>query len=99
MKGHVSLLSLNPGSPSLQQALMHKTLSGIFNFYIQGFRSMTLGRMLWKIIILKLLVIFAVIRVFFCPDYLETRYATDEERADHVMSVIIGSVNSSTGHR
>ncbi len=58
---------------------------------------MTLGRTLWKIIILKLFVIFAVIRVFFCPDYLETRYATDAERADYVISVMTGAVNGASG--
>ncbi len=49
---------------------------------------MTLGRTLWKIILLKLFVIFVVIRVFFCPDYLQTRYDTDRERADHVFAVV-----------
>ncbi len=67
---------------------MGRLITRVFQFYLQGFRSMTLGRTLWKIILVKLLVIFAVIRLFFCPDYLQTRYSTDVERADHVFAVI-----------
>lgn len=67
---------------------MRDLFSGIIQFYVQGFRSMTLGKTLWKIIIIKIFVIFAVIRVFFCPDYLHTRYSTDQERVEHVFSVV-----------
>ena len=67
---------------------MRGLFARIVRFYLEGFRSMTLGRTLWKIILLKLFVIFVVIRVFFCPDYLQTRYDTDRERADHVLAVV-----------
>ena len=33
---------------------MKNTLLTIWNFYLEGFRSMTLGRTLWVIILLKL---------------------------------------------
>ncbi len=60
----------------------------IVGFYVNGFRSMTLGKTLWKIILIKLIIIFVVIRLFFMPDYLNTRFKTDSERAQHVMNVI-----------
>ncbi len=60
----------------------------IMDFYVNGFRSMTLGKTLWKIILIKLIIIFAVIKFFFMPDYLHTRFNTDTERAQHVMNVI-----------
>lgn len=60
----------------------------IAKFYYNGFRSMTLGRTLWKIILLKLFVIFAVIKIFFFPNYLETYFETDSQRADHVFAVL-----------
>ena len=56
---------------------------------------MTLGRTLWKIILLKLFVIFVVIRVFFCPDYLKSRYSTDRERADHVFAAVTAPASES----
>lgn len=62
----------------------------IYRFYRDGFRQMTLGRTLWKIIILKLVVMFAVLKLFFFPNYLNTTFKTDEQRADHVIDMITG---------
>ncbi len=59
-----------------------KTLPGrIVRFYIDGFRSMTVGRKLWALIIIKLIILFAVFRLFFFPDLLARDYDTDAERA------------------
>ncbi len=44
--------------------------SRIFRFYVTGFREMTLGRTLWLLILVKLFVLFAVLRVFFFPGFL-----------------------------
>lgn len=60
-------------------------LQRVYRFYRDGFKSMRLGRTLWKIIFIKLVVMFAVLKVFFFPDVLHTRFATDSERADHVL--------------
>lgn len=43
----------------------------IVRFYLEGFRSMTLGRTLWGIILLKLFIMFAVLKAFFFPAYLQ----------------------------
>ncbi len=43
----------------------------IAKFYLEGFRSMTLGRTLWCIILLKLFIMFAVLKTFFFPSYLQ----------------------------
>ncbi|MBR1838817.1 MAG: DUF4492 domain-containing protein [Bacteroidaceae bacterium] len=37
----------------------------IFRFYLDGFRQMTWGRTLWIIILLKLAIMFLVLRMFF----------------------------------
>lgn len=37
---------------------MKNALLAVWNFYLEGFRSMTLGRTLWVIILLKLFVMF-----------------------------------------
>lgn len=39
----------------------------IVRFYVDGFRSMTIGRKLWTVIIIKLIVIFGVLKLFFFP--------------------------------
>jgi hypothetical protein len=53
--------------------------------YVDGFRSMVLGRTLWKIVLLKLFIMFAILKTFFFPDFLGTQFTTDVERADHVL--------------
>lgn len=40
-------------------------LGRVANFYLEGFRSMTLGRTLWLIILVKLAVMFLVLRLLF----------------------------------
>lgn len=55
----------------------------IVRFYVEGFRSMTLGRTLWAVILLKLLVMFGVLKLFFFPDLLAGK--SDEEKAACVL--------------
>ena len=55
----------------------------IVRFYVDGFRAMTVGRTLWIIILVKLFVLFAVLKLFFFPDLLAGK--SDEERAAHVL--------------
>lgn len=62
-------------------------VQSVFKFYVDGFRSMRLGKTLWKIIILKLMVFFLLLNIFF-PNYLETNFETDRQRADHVLNNI-----------
>ncbi len=57
----------------------------ILMFYVDGFQKMTLGKTLWKIIFTKLIIMFAVLKVFFFQDFLASRFATDGERAQYVL--------------
>lgn len=63
-------------------------LTQILHFYVDGFRSMKTGRKLWAIIFIKLFIMFAILKVFFFPDYLQTNFSNDEERAAHVFNNI-----------
>ena len=78
-------------------------LATIFITYVQllpfmpsvdGFRSMTVGRSLWVLIIIKVAILFLVFKLFFFRDELATRYDTDTERADAVRQEL---VNRSAG--
>jgi len=64
----------------------------IYRFYRDGFKSMTVGKTLWKIILVKLFIMFAVLKLFFFPDFLSTKFSTDEQRADYVIEQITKSV-------
>lgn len=50
---------------------------------------MTVGRSLWLLIIIKLIIIFGVLKLFFFPDILESRYDSDAERSEAVRSSLI----------
>ncbi len=60
----------------------------ILHFYIEGFRGMTLGKTLWAIILIKLFIIFAILRLFFFPNYIGTHSEKGEE-ADFVTNQLI----------
>lgn len=51
---------------------MKNTVLKIWRFYVDGFRGMTLGRTLWFIILVKLFIMFFILRLFFFPNYLNT---------------------------
>ena len=62
----------------------------VFWFYRDGFRSMSVGRSLWKLIAIKLFFIFVVLKLFFFPDILHKRFHSDRERAGHVLAELTG---------
>ena len=53
-------------------------LSKVFHLYYDGFRSMTLGKTLWVIILIKLFIIFVVLKLFFFPNFLKQHADGDE---------------------
>ena len=67
---------------------MKNTLLSIWNFYLEGFRSMTLGRTLWIIILLKLFVMFFILKLFFFPSFLGD-HPTDTDKANYVGNELI----------
>lgn len=60
----------------------------IIEFYINGFRSMTVGKYLWVIILVKLFIMFAILKVFFFKSEL-SQYNTQEEKGNHVKEQLI----------
>ena len=63
----------------------------ILDLYVDGFRNMTVGRSLWALIIVKLLLLFAVLKIFFFTDILATRYDNDADRAAAVGRALQGN--------
>ncbi len=54
-----------------------------FDLYYDGFRSMTLGKKLWLVIFIKLFIMFAILKVFFFPNFLKANAPKGGE-ADYV---------------
>ncbi|MGP1461416.1 MAG: DUF4492 domain-containing protein [Bacteroides sp.] len=61
------------------------TLGRVFRFYYEGFRGMTVGRTLWLLILVKLVIMFLILRLFFFPNFLKSNFASDSERSDYVL--------------
>jgi len=49
------------------------------------------GRKVWIIILVKLFIIFALLRLFFFPDFLKKNFDTDEQRGEYVLEQLINS--------
>ncbi|MCP3875754.1 MAG: DUF4492 domain-containing protein [Desulfobacteraceae bacterium] len=60
----------------------------VYTFYKEGFKGMVLGKKLWKIILIKLFVMFVILKLFFFPNYLNTNFQTDEEKGNYVLEQI-----------
>ena len=58
----------------------------IFRFYIDGFKGLKgWGKQVWIIILIKLFIMFLILKVFFFPDLLQKNFDTDAERGDYVL--------------
>ena len=61
-------------------------VSKVFRFYFDGFRNMSLwGKKVWIIILVKLFIMFVILKVFFFPDILKKGFDTDEQRSEYVL--------------
>jgi hypothetical protein len=60
------------------------SFSDFIAMYIEGFKNLTWGKILWIIILVKLFIMFAVLKVFFFPNLLNTYYDTEAEKSEHV---------------
>lgn len=57
----------------------------IWRFYYEGFKSMTIGKTLWIIILLKLAIMFIIFRLLLFPNFLSTNFDSDKERSEYVL--------------
>ena len=60
----------------------------VFDLYYDGFRQMQLGRTLWAIILIKLVVIFLVLKLFLFPNFIK-QHADEGKEADFVATQVL----------
>lgn len=60
----------------------------IYKFYLQGFKHMTWGKTLWLIILVKLFIMFVILKIFFFPRFLG-RFDSKSEKQEYVSNELI----------
>ncbi|GGD49783.1 hypothetical protein GCM10012288_24790 [Malaciobacter pacificus] len=67
---------------------MHK-IKNIYLLYKEGFQNLTIGRILWKLIIIKLIVILLFLNTFVYDKTIKTEYKNDNEKIQFVLKNLI----------
>ena len=75
-----------------KNALEHRQPSLLKRFWIiwrDGFKNMTWGKPLWILNIIKLIIMFGILKIFFFPNFLKTKSGTPEGRREYVRHELI----------
>jgi len=64
-------------------------INKIYYFYLDGFKNMKIGKTLWKIIFIKLAVIFILLNYFIHDKSINTEYKTFDSKSDFVYQNLI----------
>jgi hypothetical protein len=59
-----------------------------FHLYYDGFREMTVGKTLWAVVLVKLFIMFVILKLLFFPNYV-SRHAEKGEEAEFVSEQVL----------
>jgi len=62
-----------------------KFFRSVFYLYYDGFVNMRVGKTLWILIIVKLFIMFAIIKWLFFPNVLQENFSTDAQRSQYIL--------------
>jgi len=68
---------------------MH-AMTKVLYFYIDGFKNMTTGKYLWKIILIKIFIILVLLNYFVYDKSFTTEFQTEEEKVNFVYKNLKG---------
>ncbi len=71
-----------------------KNIKDFFRMYVDGFKNMSkMSKALWLIIFIKLFIMFAVMKAFLFPNFLNTVADSKEAKAEYVINEITEGAN------
>jgi hypothetical protein len=71
---------------------LYPYLIRVFRLYYDGFRSLSWwGRRVWIIILIKMFIIFIILKIFFFRDFLAGKCDTENEKSRYVLEQLINS--------
>lgn len=68
---------------------MKQTLASIYYFYIDGFRNMTVGKILWTIILIKLFIMFFIIKPLFFSPSSTNKPQIEQEQSEYIYKELL----------
>jgi len=68
---------------------MINIIKKIAKFYIDGFKNIEkLGRKLWVVILIKLFIMFVILKIFFFPNFLDNKFDNDNDKSEYIIKQI-----------
>ncbi len=67
-----------------------KLIKNVYDFYAQGFKSMTTGKTLWRLIFIKVAVILIVLNYFVYDRSIDTEYENEAQKIEFVHGNLVG---------
>jgi hypothetical protein len=68
---------------------MINIIKNIAKFYINGFKNLEkLGVRLWVVILIKLFIMFAILKIFFFQDFLDNKFDNDKDKSEYIFEQI-----------
>ena len=65
-----------------------------FRFYHDGFSNLPKwGKQVWLVILIKLFVMFIILKIFFFPNFLKSNFNNDADRSNHVLENLTNITN------
>ncbi|MBR8702434.1 DUF4492 domain-containing protein [Porphyromonas levii] len=70
----------------------------VIRLWKEGLKSMTWGKPLWILNIIKLLILFGVLKLFFFPNFLKQKSDTEEGKRDYIVNELKQRSAATDGH-
>lgn len=68
---------------------MVNIIKNIAKFYIDGFKNLEkLGIRLWVIILIKLFIMFIILKIFFFQDFLDKKFDNEKDKSEYILKQI-----------
>jgi len=67
-----------------------RNIGDFFRMYVEGFKNLSWGKPLWIIILIKLFIMFAILKIFFFQNPL-SRFETEEEKSEFIYKELTGN--------
>ena len=69
----------------MQQGIRKNIITNFFSIYTDGFKSSKTARKLFFLILIKLFIIFIILKIFFFPNFLNSKFSNDADKSNYVI--------------